>query len=183
MKTGHFECGIAQGEAKAALLRDEPTQREPVTFHRLAGGQRLVGTQDRPRTGCPPAPVSKPAIPPAGFTDVSNANPAMVPAGGLAHGHRAGRTSQCGPWAAVIEQSLLAGLSAQRIYQDLVAAHGFTGAYDAVKRFVRRLTLKTELPFRRMECAPGAELQVDFGQGAWVVENGRRRRPHLFRAV
>jgi hypothetical protein len=40
-----------------------------------------------------------------------------------------------------------------------------------------------ELPFRRMECAPGQELQVDFGQGAWVIENGKRRRPHLFRGV
>ena len=82
-----------------------------------------------------------------------------------------------------IEQGLLAGLSAQRIYQDLVAAHAFTGGYDAVKRFVRQLAQRTEPPFRRMECAPGQELQVDFGQGAWVVEEGRRRRPHLFRAV
>jgi transposase len=34
-----------------------------------------------------------------------------------------------------------------------------------------------------MECEAGQELQVDFGQGAWVVENGKRRRPHLFRGV
>jgi len=26
-------------------------------------------------------------------------------------------------------------------------------------------------------------MQFDFGQGAWVVTGGRRRRPHLFRAV
>jgi transposase len=84
---------------------------------------------------------------------------------------------------AVIEQALLAGLSAQRIYQDLVAGHDFTGSYDSVKRFVRQLAQRTELPFRRMECAPGQELQVDFGRGAWVAEDGKRRRPHLFRAV
>jgi transposase len=83
----------------------------------------------------------------------------------------------------VIEQGLLTGLSAQRIYQDLVAGHGFTGSYDAVKRFVRQLSQRTELPFRRMECAPAQELQVDFGLGGWVVEAGKRRRPHLFRAV
>jgi hypothetical protein len=52
-----------------------------------------------------------------------------------------------------------------------------------VKRFVRRLAQRTEPPFRRLECAAGQELQVDFGQGAWVLEQGRRRRPHLFRAV
>lgn len=126
----------------------------------------------------PPEPVSKPAIPPAGSPEETDPKPAMVPAGS-----KAGRTSQCAPLAEVIEQSLQAGLSAQRIYQDLVAGHGFTGAYDAVKRFVRRLARKVEPPFRRMECAPGAELQVDFGLGAWVVENGQRRRPHLFRAI
>jgi hypothetical protein len=38
-------------------------------------------------------------------------------------------------------------------------------------------------PFRRMECAPGEEMQVDFGLGAWIEEGGKRRRPHLFRAV
>jgi len=36
--------------------------------------------------------------------------------------------------------------------------------------------------FRRIEVEPGAELQVDFGQGAWVIEEGKRRRPHFFRA-
>ncbi len=98
-------------------------------------------------------------------------------------GSNAGRASQCAPLSAVIEQGLLAGISAQRIYQDLVAGHAFTGGYDAVKRFVCRLALRTEPPFRRMECAPGQELQVDFGQGAWVLVDGQRRRPHLFHAV
>jgi len=121
---------------------------------------------------------SKPAIPPAGFQEDSDSKPAIVPAGS-----KPGRTSQCAPLSAVIEHGLLAGLSAQRIYQDLVAGHGFTGGYDAVKRFVRQLAQRTAPPFRRMECAPGQELQVDFGQGGWVVEDGKRRRPHLFRAV
>jgi hypothetical protein len=26
-------------------------------------------------------------------------------------------------------------------------------------------------------------MQVDFGLGAWVVENGQRRKTHLFRCV
>ena len=121
---------------------------------------------------------SKPAIPPAGCAVDSDSKPAIVPAGS-----KAGRTSQCAPLSGVIEQGWLAGLSAQRIYQDLVADHQFSGSYDAVKRFVRRLAQQTQPPFRRMERAPGQELQVDFGQGAWVMENGRRRRPHLFRAV
>jgi len=125
-----------------------------------------------------PAPDSKPAILPAGSQDDSVSKPAIVPTGS-----KAGRTSQCAPLTEVIEQGLIAGLSAQRLYQDLVTAHQFTGGYDAVKRFVRGLANRVEPPFRRMECAPGHELQVDFGQGAWVIEAGKRRRPHLFRAV
>src|SRR5437764_3888206 len=34
-----------------------------------------------------------------------------------------------------------------------------------------------------MECAAGEEAQLDFGQGAFVMEEGKRRRPHLFRVV
>jgi hypothetical protein len=71
----------------------------------------------------------------------------------------------------------------QRIYQDLAAGGQFAGSYDSVWRFVRQRERVLELPFRRMEVEPGTELQVDFGQGAWVVEKGKRRRPHLFRAV
>ena len=126
----------------------------------------------------PPRPDSKPAIPPPGSREDSDSKPAIVPAGS-----KAGRTSQCASVRAVIEQGLLAGLSAQRIYQDLVAEHGFTGAYDAVKRFVRRLSQKAQPPFRRMECMPGQELQVDFGQGAWLIQNGKRCKTHLFRCV
>jgi hypothetical protein len=33
-------------------------------------------------------------------------------------------------------------------------------------RFVRRLKRASQLPFRRMECEPGEEAQVDFGSGA-----------------
>lgn len=125
-----------------------------------------------------PRPDSKPAIPPAGSAELSDPKPAILPAGS-----KGGRPSQCEPFSAAIEVAVLAGLSAQRIYQDLIADHQFVGSYDAVKRFVRRLSQRTEPPFRRMECAPGQELQVDFGLGAWVLVEGKRRRPHLFRAV
>src|SRR2546426_1670294 len=95
----------------------------------------------------------------------------------------AGRKSVCEPWAGAITEMVEKGLSGQRIYQDLVAEHRFSGSYQAVKRFVRRHCSVRELPFRRMECEAGQEVQVDFGQGAWVMENGRRKRPHLFRMV
>jgi transposase len=94
-----------------------------------------------------------------------------------------GPDSLCEPWKDKIEAGLAAGLSVQRVYQDLVAEHQFAGSYYSVRRFALRLEKKLALPFRRLEVEPGQELQVDFGQGAWVVENDKRRRPHLFRAI
>ncbi len=123
--------------------------------------------------------ASRPAIPRTGSEAASVAKftkPVHVPIGSTA-----GRASQCAPLTAVIEHGLLAGLSARRFYQDLVAGHGFTDGYEAVKRFARQLPHRTELPFRQMECAPGHEMRVDFGQGAWVLSDGQRCRPQLFR--
>jgi hypothetical protein len=65
-----------------------------------------------------------------------------------------------------------------------VAEHDFTGSYYSVRRFVRSLEATQELPFRRLECGPGEEAQVDFGSGAPVVSaDGKRRRPYVFRIV
>lgn len=95
-----------------------------------------------------------------------------------------GRPSQCGHLHELIRAKLNQQLSAQRIWQDLVAEHGFTGCYDSVKRYVRRLNSKTPLAFRRLECAPGEEAQVDFGRGAPVVRpDGKRRKTHVFRII
>jgi transposase len=146
-----------------------------------------------PPTGSEPEVSSKPAILPAGSEsglclevalapvgpeELERPKPAIVPTGSPR-----GRRSQCEPWRPRIEAGLEAGLTAQRIYQDLAREHGYGGGYDAVKRFVRRLLQRTDPPFQRIEVEPGAEAQVDFGQGAWVIENGKRRRPHLFRIV
>ena len=93
--------------------------------------------------------------------------------------------SKCEPYQTLIEAKIEAGLTAQRIYQDLVAEQGFAGAYNSVKRFVRRLGAGQELPFRRIECEPGAEAQVDFGTGAPVLigPEGKRQRTHVLRLV
>ena len=124
----------------------------------------------------------KPAIVPPGSEASSVANgspkPAISPAGS-----KPGRVSHCEPFKAAIEAGWDRGLSAQRIYQDLVTEEKFEGGYDSVKRYVRQLAQASPLPFRRIETGPGQEAQVDFGQGAWVVEDERRRRPHVLRVV
>jgi transposase len=112
----------------------------------------------------------------------SEADPAAKPAISTL-GPTAGRQSLCLQWEPQIEAAVSVGLSAQRIYQDLVSEHGFSGSYQAVKRFVRQLRETLPVPFVRMEAEPGMEAQVDFGQGAWVMVDGKRKRPHLFRIV
>jgi transposase len=75
------------------------------------------------------------------------------------------------------------GLTAQRIWQDLVE-EGFSGRYASVKRFVHRLGAERPLPFRRMECLPGEEAQIDFGPVAVVMQpNGRAKRYPVLRVV
>jgi transposase len=94
------------------------------------------------------------------------------------------QASLCQPYEALIRGKWEQGLTAQRIYQDLVTEHGFAGKYPSVRRFVRRLGADQARAFRRMECAPGEEAQVDFGTGAPIVlPDGTRRRTHVFRIV
>src|SRR6266481_6402355 len=86
----------------------------------------------------------KPAISPAGSEAIGESKPAISPAGSEAVGEpksaravaapaesKAGRVSQCGPFEALIKMGLDAGLSAQRIYQDLVSDQKFEGSYDS----------------------------------------------------
>ena len=94
-----------------------------------------------------------------------------------------GRKSECESVADLIRSKLDQGLGGQRIFQDLRVETGFTGSYSSVKRFVRRLGKTTGLPCRRIEVEPGAEAQVDFGSGPWVIEDGHRRRTHVLRIV
>jgi len=95
-----------------------------------------------------------------------------------------GRQSLCEPLREAIIGKLDQGLSAQRIWQDLTIEHGFEGSYQSVQRFARRLRATTPLPFRRLECEPGQEAQIDFGTGAPVIgADGKRRRTHVFRIV
>ena len=134
-----------------------------------------------------PEPASKPANAPSGSdgletgpfpSDQTAASPSITV------DHDIGRRSECEPWRNVIQAMCDQGLSAQRIYQDLTTEHSFTGSYYSVRRFVHRLEPTRELPFRRLECGPGDEAQVDFGTGARIIDpNGKRRKTHVFRIV
>ena len=159
------------GWSNRAIARELDLDRE--TVGKYLRGQAVPST---PASGG--TELSKPAIPIPGASAAADSIPAIVTAGSVA-----GRKSRCAVWEPQIIAGLEAGLTAQRIYQDLVTEHQFAGSYQSVKRFVRRLGTTNPLPWRRMECEPGLEMQVDFGQGAWIVVAGKRKRPHVFRVV
>ena len=169
-----IETLTKQGCSQRQIARDLGINRETVAryrrqIHELAGSEPAI-----PPTGSLAEDSSSAPVNLAGSADAAVSKPAISPAG---------RRSLCLPFQVLIEVKIESGLSAQRIYQDLVADHQFTGGYDSVKCFVRKFTDAMPLPFRRMECLPGEEAQVDYGQGAWVVQEGKRRRPHVLRVV
>jgi transposase len=163
---------LEQGWSYRRISRELGTDRGTVSRY-----DRLRHNFSNPAILAPGSEASegsKPAIPTPGslLEDLSFIGASARPPG---------RPSQCYSFRDLINQKLDLGLSAQRIWQDLKSEDGFTGSYSSVKRFVHRLGATTPLPFRRMECEPGQEGQVDFGSGAWVFEDGKRRRPHILR--
>src|SRR5260370_20856298 len=116
--------------------------------------------------------LAKPAISTPGVEGVGEVKPAIsTPGKGV------GRKSQCEPLVEV-------GLSAQRIYQDLMEENGFTDSYQSVKRFVRKLRAIQPERVWRLECQPGEQLQLDFGLGAPIdVGQSKTRRSWVLRLV
>lgn len=155
--------------SKSRIARELGIHRETVArYIRLAAASSVEAT----------TPDSKPSIPPTGS---DGAKPSIPPVGSTRC--ETGRPSQCEPLREVIDAKVEAGLTAQRIYQDLRTDHGFEGGYDAVKRFVRRLKDCEPERIHRVECLPGEEAQVDFGSGYYLEEGGKRRKVNLLRVV
>lgn len=110
--------------------------------------------------------------------------PAAVQTDPLSTPGTTGRSSLCLAHAKWILKQLDAGLSAQRIYQDLRADYAFAGSYQSVKRYVHRVRQTHPEVVWRIEVKPGEEVQVDFGMGpALVDEQGKRIKTWVFRIV
>ena len=132
----------------------EPPAAELANFPQVATGPDMAPADDPPPR--PPAPSAGPT---ATATSVS----------------------ECEPHCGWIEDQVQLGRNAVAIYQDLVEAHGFTAAYNSVKRFVAKLRARAPERFDVLEFPAGEEAQVDYGQGApTLVATGKHRRPYLF---
>ena len=91
--------------------------------------------------------------------------------------------SACEPYRETIEVGLSRGRNAMAIWQDMVCQHGFSGGYQTVKRFVRKL--RGSQPLQAVGIivtAAGEEAQVDYGTGPMVrdEQSGKYRRTRLF---
>lgn len=181
-----YHSGHSSREIARLLGIDRGTVNGYVRRLQAASGDEGAGlVAANPQTGS----VQNRPIPHTGSgSPESSAETVLTPPGNDAIGDLSpapsGPPSLCQAYREMIERKLDQGLSITRIHQDLKAEHGFAGSYHAVRRFLLRLGKHTPLPFRRMECAPGEEAQIDFGTGAWVVDHrGQRRRPWMFRIV
>jgi transposase len=163
----------AQGWSRRRIARELRVDRKTVRRY-------LAATPKSPTISPPGSPAvveSKPPISTPGDRAVVEGSPTSP-------NPEPGRPSFCDPYREPITAKLEAGLSAQRIYQDLVAEFGFAGSYQSVKRFVRQLRHDQPERIWRIEVQPGEEVQVDFGTGAPVLsQDGHRRRPWVLRVV
>ena len=161
------------GWSKRRIARELGIDRETVTRYFA-----LEQLDSKPATNAPlgSEPISKPASnAPLGSKTVTDPPPNRPP----------GTPSRCEPYRSIIKGKNDLGLKAPRIYQDLVMEHGYTDSYYSVRRFVKHLGgNETLLPFRRMECGPGDEAQIDFGTAAPVIgTDGKRRKSHVLRII
>jgi transposase len=174
------ELGISR-DAVARYVHLAQAAPTPAPQNDREGIAEPVGALSLPRG------ASKPATAPTG-SGREDLPPAV--ADFLAKASARSRRSACERYRDVIQAKLDQGLSAQRIYQDLVNEHGFASRYWSVRRYVQRLSGVSELPVRRIEVPPGEEAQVDFGTGAPVIGADhlaggvrKRRKTHVFRVV
>src|SRR3989442_5552373 len=91
--------------------------------------------------------------------------------------------SACEPYRETIELGLNRGRNAMAIWQEMVTGYGFTGGYQTVQRFVRKLRgSQGPEPVGIIVTAPGEECQVDYGTGPMVRDphSVKYRRTRLF---
>ncbi len=163
----------AQGWSRRRIARELGLDRKTIRrYLEAAAKSPAISTAGSPTATEPKSPIST-----AGKIQA----PEVLP---VAAKGDPGRPSVCDPHRARIDSKLDAGLSAQRIYQDLVAEVSFSGSYESVKRFVRQLRQGQPNRVWRVEVQPGEEIQVDFGTGAPVVDaQGHRHRPWVLRVI
>src|SRR5687767_834943 len=156
---------IALGRLEWSLRRIEEAtgvRRETASAYLKAAGipLRPPRAQRVPKSGQPAGPSLDLDANPASLEPPSpdlDANPASLePPSPDPSAQASPAASSCEPYREIIEQALARGRNGKAIWQDLVDDHGFTGQYQSVKRFVKKLRAEPRLEARpTIETAPG----------------------------
>jgi hypothetical protein len=136
------------GWSSRRIARELGINRETV-------GKYLRSAQPKPAISTPgsePDPDSKPAISTVGSERVVGAFAKLSP---------------------LIEAAAALGLSAQRFYRTRFLST-VSRQLPSCKTICSAFAEPQPIAFVRMEVEPGAEAQIDFRQGAWVVTEGKR---------
>lgn len=126
---------------------------------------------------------------PTGFSAQNGQNDPQVPAGSVVESDSTpsppppptSRNALLTPHLSAIRAGFDQGLSAQRIYQDLVEGAAYRGSYDSIKRYIRKLKDRTPDFRERLPVLIGHEAQVDFSHGPLIEEGPQKRRSWLFK--
>ena len=161
------------------IERETGIRRETVSGYLKESGVGLRPprgrrVQSKPASGVEVTTGSEPAKP---------ANEVTVEATAEPEPSRSSSASTCDPFREVIEADLARGRNAMGIWQELVDRSAFTGAYESVKRYVRKLRgCEPPEPRAVILTPPGEEAQVDYGDGPMVrdPQSAKYRRARMF---
>jgi transposase len=163
----------ARGWSRRRIARELNLDRKTVRRHLRRAKSPTLSTPGAPELN----PLKSPGVSTPGSEPVSKPLEETLSS-------ENGRPSLCDPHQELIASKVESGLSAQRIFQDLIGEVGFGGSYQSVKRFVRGLKAAEPQRVWRVEVQPGEEAQIDFGAGAPIVSTeGSRRRSWVLRMV
>ena len=174
-KKQQIQALIGLGWGNRAIHRETGIDRDTVAKYRKLQEEKEQSVVDRePGIGQNPPEV------PTDYCAQEIQNPPEVPADLPPAAPTNSKSIH--PYTGLIKSFYLRHLTAQRMYQDLVEEHGYTGSYDSVKRYVRKLRKKIRRFSERLPHFPGREAQVDFGKATCRVKiDGRYKRPWLFK--
>jgi predicted transcriptional regulator len=152
------ELGLHRGTVSRYLAAVAGNPAQAAAEEALGAKCTTISTPGSEEASARAAEVAM-AVPVAKCTTISTPGSAkeIAPKSDSSAASPVGRKSRCKPLAESIAAKVSEGLSAQRVYQDLVAENGF-GSYQSVKRFVRKLLSTQPTRIRRLESEPGEEV-------------------------